>query len=287
MLHNVFLLFVHAFCFSLYSYRLAPEHPFPAGFNDSHRATVWFLNNAHTFGVDAQRVALAGDSCGGTFAAGLCQIIHDDPAIPSPKLQILIYPGLQQLDFRSHSYQKYEAEFGNDGALTRERVGDFMCMYLHGKADPTAVRCSVYNEHVSQILVDTLPAMKYVDRALIPEQMRLAEKHTKQWQEMDTCCGKEAVWNQLEKYFLDARFAPLTRGELRGLPKAMITTCEFDNLRDDGYFYARRLSGAGVTVLYKNYEGAFHGILWPTKNVQFDVGKQMLSDVISFIKENL
>lgn len=269
------------------SYRLAPEYPFPSGYNDNLRATTWLLKNAHIFDLDARRVAITGDSAGGNFAAGVSQAIHDDVTLPNLKLQVLLYPGLQQLDFHSHSYQKYEAEFGNCGALTRERVSDFISLYLHGKIDPEMIHRSVHNHHVSQDLLDTSPVFKYVDRDCIPKEMRVSEKHTKQREEMERRSGSDEVWNHVQEYYLDPRFAPIVREDLGGLPQAMITTCGFDCLRDDGVHYARRLSDAGVGVYYKDYESAFHGVIWATKNVQFKVGKEMLSDVIDFIKENI
>ena len=52
-------------------YRLAPEHPFPAGYNDSKVALDWAIDNAATLGGDVYKVVLSGDSAGGNFTAAL------------------------------------------------------------------------------------------------------------------------------------------------------------------------------------------------------------------------
>ncbi|RJG12398.1 alpha/beta hydrolase [Pseudomonas cavernicola] len=74
-------------------YRLAPEHPFPAAFDDCLAA--WRGINAahHDLGIDPRRLAVAGDSAGGNLAAALCLALRDTGE-PLPCGQALIYPGL-------------------------------------------------------------------------------------------------------------------------------------------------------------------------------------------------
>ena len=57
-------------------YRLAPEHPFPAGLDDALAATRWLYANAATIGADASRIAVAGDSAGATLATVVAQQLH-------------------------------------------------------------------------------------------------------------------------------------------------------------------------------------------------------------------
>jgi acetyl esterase len=72
-------------------YRLAPEHPFPAAFDDAWDALQWLLAEGAALGLDVSRIAVGGDSAGGTIAASLAHLARD-AGIPLA-LQLLIYPG--------------------------------------------------------------------------------------------------------------------------------------------------------------------------------------------------
>ncbi len=72
-------------------YRLAPEHPFPAGVEDVWAATRWVADNAGEIGSDASRLAVAGDSAGAALAAVVAQIARDGGG-PELAFQLLWYP---------------------------------------------------------------------------------------------------------------------------------------------------------------------------------------------------
>jgi len=74
-------------------YRLAPEHPFPAGLNDSAEALEWLRANATGLGCDPGRVVLMGTSSGGNLAAALAASAARDPRQDIVQ-QVLIYPAL-------------------------------------------------------------------------------------------------------------------------------------------------------------------------------------------------
>lgn len=74
-------------------YRLAPEHPFPAGLEDCYTALLWMQSVAVELEIDAARIAVGGDSAGGGLAAALAQLAHDRAQVPVC-FQLLIYPML-------------------------------------------------------------------------------------------------------------------------------------------------------------------------------------------------
>lgn len=71
-------------------YRLAPEHPFPAGVNDAVAATRWLYDHAATLGADASRIAVAGDSAGATLATVVAHQLHGKEMQICH--QLLLYP---------------------------------------------------------------------------------------------------------------------------------------------------------------------------------------------------
>jgi acetyl esterase/lipase len=77
-------------------YRLAPEHPFPAPLEDCYSALLWLADEAGALGVDAERIAVVGQSAGGGLAAGLALLARDRGG-PSLCFQLL---GIPELDDR-------------------------------------------------------------------------------------------------------------------------------------------------------------------------------------------
>ena len=85
-------------------YRLAPEHRFPAAAQDCYAATCWAKDNASSFGGDASRIAVAGDSAGGNLAAVVALMARDKSG-PAIELQVLIYPVIDGVSFDTNSYR--------------------------------------------------------------------------------------------------------------------------------------------------------------------------------------
>ncbi|MCW1966578.1 MAG: alpha/beta hydrolase [Anaerolineae bacterium] len=75
------------------AYRLAPKHPFPASLDDAHAALKWTASQTQTLGIDAQRIAIGGNSAGAGLAAALAQLAHDRREVKIA-FQLLVYPML-------------------------------------------------------------------------------------------------------------------------------------------------------------------------------------------------
>lgn len=76
-------------------YRLAPESPPPAQFDDAYAATDWVAAHADTLGLDGRRLAVVGDSAGGSLAAAVALAARDKRG-PRICAQVLLYPGLDR-----------------------------------------------------------------------------------------------------------------------------------------------------------------------------------------------
>jgi acetyl esterase len=72
-------------------YRLAPENPFPAGFDDCVFTAEWAVENAKRYGGDGTRLAMGGDSAGGNLTAAVLSSIGNSGRGPKFKAAVLIY----------------------------------------------------------------------------------------------------------------------------------------------------------------------------------------------------
>jgi acetyl esterase len=78
-------------------YRLAPEHPFPAAYDDALASYRWlFTDAARAVGLSPGKVVVAGDSAGGNLAINIA--LADRPDLPAPAMVVLLYPWLQLVD---------------------------------------------------------------------------------------------------------------------------------------------------------------------------------------------
>lgn len=133
-------------------YRLAPEHPYPAAYDDALATLAWVRQQHTELGVDINNIAVSGDSAGGNLAAALA--IADQDTTDAPiKAQLLVYPVTDVSGFDSDSYQKFDNGF----MLTRDAMKAFTLSY---SAKDKAVAASPQVSPMNQPSVERVaPAM--------------------------------------------------------------------------------------------------------------------------------
>jgi acetyl esterase len=107
-------------------YRLAPEHPYPAGADDCWAALQWVAEHASELGGDPNRIAVAGDSAGGNLAAVVAQRARDEGG-PRLAFQLLWYPTITA-DLSMPSF----TENADAPILDRDVIDAFLSWYVPG-----------------------------------------------------------------------------------------------------------------------------------------------------------
>jgi acetyl esterase len=109
-------------------YRLAPEHKFPAAIEDCQASLTFMRTCADDLGIDAWRIAVAGDSAGGNLATVLCLLCGEEEALPSA--QLLFYPNTDASQ-AADSYSRFAEGFG----LTASTMAWFRDHYTRDMSD--------------------------------------------------------------------------------------------------------------------------------------------------------
>jgi acetyl esterase len=111
-------------------YRLAPEHPFPAGLDDVYSAVIWIAGHAAELGVDPGRISIGGTSAGGNLAAAAALRVRDTGG-PDLVFQLLEVPGL---DLTGASMRASLA--ANELLPIAHHIGEFETPLRHYLRDP-------------------------------------------------------------------------------------------------------------------------------------------------------
>ncbi len=118
-------------------YRRSPEHPFPAPIDDGMEAYAWVQVHGKTVGFEPTRVAVGGDSVGGSLAAVICHLVKAQGGV-MPCFQLLVYPATDRI-VEHPSWTL----FGEGLPLTRDLLNWFMEHYAQGRdvRDPRISPC--------------------------------------------------------------------------------------------------------------------------------------------------
>ncbi|NXG19576.1 ADCL4 protein, partial [Grallaria varia] len=254
-------------------YRLAPEHPYPGQYFDCLNATLYFMRNLEEYQVDPALIIISGDSCGANFATVICHILLNNQDLPKVRAQVLLYPGLQGLDFQLPSYQQNASV----PMLFQKLVIYFCFRYLN--KEPTVLEDVLQNCHVPESMRHKYK--KWVSADLIPDEFKV-----RGYVPPKPTPYKPKV-HEAVKEILALTFSPLLAEDsiICQLPEAYIVTCEFDVLRDDGLLYKKRLEDNGVRVTWYHSHSGFHGILafFGYGIFSFLSGKKIVDSVVNYI----
>lgn len=184
-------------------YGLAPEHPYPIPCTQVYEVICWLHDHGSDYGMDSERIAIAGDSAGGNLCAVAAQMDRDKGTY-YVKAQVLLYAKLTFTNQELPGYARDE---------------------------------SVYE------IVDE-------QRGLLPGMLRIGSD--------DANKGDADVYIQ-GKYNLKTPYISPAFGNCEGLPRALFILAEYDGLRLEGEYYARKLQSAGVPIRVLRYCGVCHG----------------------------
>ncbi|MFF2317933.1 alpha/beta hydrolase [Arthrobacter sp. NPDC058097] len=129
-------------------YRLAPEHPYPAGVNDCYSGLVWTAENATALGIDSDRIIIAGASGGGGLAASIALMARDRGG-PTILGQVLICP---MLDDRNNSASAIQMTgIGMWDRVSNNTAWSFVLGDDHGKPGVSPYAAAARASDLSQL----------------------------------------------------------------------------------------------------------------------------------------
>jgi len=114
-------------------YRLAPENPYPDGFNDCYDIVNLMMNNLNDIGLKNEDVCLMGDSAGGNLVAAISLKARKTKDFKVHE-QVLLYPSLQS-DYSDKTKYKSVIDNGKDYLLTQKQLQDYMSLYVTNSND--------------------------------------------------------------------------------------------------------------------------------------------------------
>ena len=182
-------------------YRLAPEHPFPAGLEDCYAATQWISNNAQQLNLDPARLALGGDSAGGNLTAAVLLLTHERQGARIA-FQLLLYPAVHTAA-KNESRQAFAQGYALDKTLSH-----WMYMNYAGKQDPS-------NPLLSPMLAEDVSFMPpaFVVTASHDPLRDEGQQYAKRLQKEGVKCAYKCYQGMLHGFFNHTYILPMDVGE--------------------------------------------------------------------------
>ena len=197
-------------------YRLAPEHPFPAGLQDAFESVAWAQRHFTEWKGDPGRFALGGDSAGANLAAVAANEMHAKKDMPRLAALLLLYPVTDHPNSNHPSYKENATGYG-------------------------------------------------------------LEAETMHW-----------LWEQYAPSVVpdNPRVSPLRIQSVPPLPPTLITTSEYDVLRDEAIAYVEKLKAANVKVTHMHSPDMNHNFpVHPGTVARFPQSQATLVDIAGWLRE--
>ena len=224
-----------------------------------------------------------------------------------PKLQVLIYPWVQMVNYKLPSFKRYtNYSFLSNMGLEFGKVVSWYLGISEKSVEYSEFTKSLENNDLFNLIEDKELLKKYksyFDTSKIPDRYKIEKSSFYEDYEKSkdlifpsnkldssNILLKDSNLNQLAKKLFSREVSPLLADKkyLIGLPKAYFVVFEWDELKDEGLLYAERLKEANVDVTVAFYENAFHGMASLTeKLIGFEFARKIQTDLIEFLKGEL
>ncbi|XP_005353811.1 arylacetamide deacetylase-like 4 [Microtus ochrogaster] len=255
-------------------YRKLPDHHHPSAFQDCLNATIHFLKDLKTYGVDPARLVVSGESIGAGAVAIITQVLLGRQDLPRFRAQVLIYPITQVVNFQLPSYQQNQ----NAPFLPRKFLMTCACKYL-------AIDLSWMDAMLKGTNIPPDYWKKYkkwLGSDNIPQRFKSQDLQPKFPGPFN-----ETAYLETTRIF-DLEASPLLADDktIAQLPEAFLVSCEYDVLRDDCLLYKKRLEDQGVPVTWCHVEDGFHGciLLFDKGIFSFPCSHEVMNSTVSYIK---
>ncbi|CAJ0914836.1 unnamed protein product, partial [Mesorhabditis belari] len=246
-------------------YRLCPEHPFPAAIDDCSNVAKALMKKEKEYGIDPTKIIIMGDSAGGNLTATTTLRLTNEHLEYPIKAHVMIYPVIHMFSFRDPSCLQYYALYNGAALLSPVSMARWSLFYLGEKGTHSQVKDLLKNRHINQKILSLPEFSKH-----IPKEHLALDDPLKPNDKLASAALKA----------MNPEISPIFAETLKNLPPAMVLTCGYDVLRDEGILYADRLKADGVETNWKHYPTGYHGVFnMPGSKI----GKQMREDIVEFL----
>uniref|UniRef100_A0A0N4Z145 Abhydrolase_3 domain-containing protein n=1 Tax=Parastrongyloides trichosuri TaxID=131310 RepID=A0A0N4Z145_PARTI len=261
-------------------YDWAPEAVYPRQINQIEDVVTEFCESSYVnFDVDPTSIVIMGDSAGGNLSTVTAQRFKRKGKNYF-KAQILIYPVTSTLDFLTPSFQQYYDEYPNTAILNPFILTRWYLLYLGIPATQKNIKKCLNNEHLEEDFKNDENIKDSINHKHLPDVFTNPDIYIKP--NISRPCPELApIYTKFAK---NPDFCPLVAEDLEKLPEAMIITCGYDILRDEGILYAKKLARKGVSVDWKHYPLAYHGIM----NMPYSEQRsQIIEDISNYLEKRI